>query len=224
MDILVVENLSKIYESGLEELHVIKDLDLKLEKGKKLIITGESGCGKSTLLNIIGGLDSPSKGNIFVDNYKINEIKEEDLYTYRNRVIGFIFQFHFLLKELTAQENVMLPMFISGKTKKESSEKALELLNRVKLDRRTNHYPSQLSGGERQRVAVARAMINKPKLILADEPTGNLDEENSRVVEELLFSLVEEENASLVLVTHDKKLSEKGDIRMNLEKGKLCLL
>ena len=224
MNILKIRNLVKSYDNGSEKLNIINNIDLDLEKGDNLVITGESGCGKSTLLNIIGSLDSPQSGTIRVENYNLTELDEESLYTYRNRVVGFIFQFHYLLKELTALENVMLPYFISGGSKKEALEKASVLLDRVNLYKRKNHFSSQLSGGERQRVAVARAMINNPSLILADEPTGNLDEDNSRNIENLLFSLIEEYNTTLILVTHDAGIAERGNRQISIEKGKIHIL
>ena len=220
-EIIKIEKLKKIFKTGSEELHILNNLDLNLEEGKKLVITGESGCGKSTLLNIIGGLDSPSAGSVAVDNYDVGSITENELYSFRNRVIGFIFQFHYLLKELSAVENVMLPCFIAGTPRKEALDNAYMLLKKVNLENRASHYPYQLSGGERQRAAVARAMINNPRVILADEPTGNLDEYNSKNVEDLLFSLAAENGTTLVLVTHEAGLADKGDIRMVLEKGRL---
>ncbi len=219
MKILEIRDLVKIYDNGSEELNILNRINLELEKGDNLVVTGESGCGKSTLLNIIGSLDSPRSGTVIVDSHNVTELKEDKLYYYRNRVIGFIFQFHYLLKELTAVENIMLPSYISGVSRKESLEKACELLDKVNLYNRKDHYSYQLSGGERQRVAVARAMINSPSLILADEPTGNLDEDNSRIVENLLFRLVEENNTTLILVTHDMSIAERGKIKVRLEKG-----
>ena len=219
--IVGIEKLVKRYSNGNEELTIIDNLELELEEGKKLIVTGESGCGKSTLLNIIGGLDRGSGGRVLVCGIDVEKMSEPELYAFRNRTIGFVFQFHYLLKELTAAENVMMPLFISGKPKKESLRQAEYLLEKVNLAERASYYPYQLSGGERQRVAVARALINTPSLLLADEPTGNLDEKNSRIVEQLLFSLVDEKKTTLVMVTHDASLSDRGDIKMKLEKGKL---
>ncbi|MCP5513970.1 MAG: ABC transporter ATP-binding protein [Spirochaetales bacterium] len=219
--VVEIEKLFKKYKSGTDDLVILEGLDLTLEKGKKLIITGESGCGKSTLLNIMGGLDRGSGGVVKICGADVEQMEEKDLYNFRNRIIGFVFQFHYLLKELTAAENVMMPMFISGETKKKSLEEAEKILLKVNLAERASFYPYQLSGGERQRVAVARALINNPSILLADEPTGNLDEKNSRIVEELLFSLVAEQNTTLVMVTHDASLSERGDMTMKLEKGRL---
>jgi len=219
--VVEIEKLFKKYKSGTDDLVILEGLDLTLEKGKKLIITGESGCGKSTLLNIMGGLDRGSGGVVKICGADVEQMEEKDLYNFRNRIIGFVFQLHYLLKELTAAENVMMPMFIRGETKKKSLEEAEKILLKVNLAERASFYPYQLSGGERQRVAVARALINNPSILLADEPTGNLDEKNSRIVEELLFSLVAEQNTTLVMVTHDASLSERGDMTMKLEKGRL---
>lgn len=222
--IIEIEKLVKKYNNGSEELVIIDNLDFELEKGKKLVITGESGCGKSTLLNIIGTLDRGSGGKVKVAGFDVEQMEESRLYNFRNKKLGFVFQFHYLLKELTAAENVMMPFFIAGNSMKEGMEKAVELLGKVNLKERSSHYPYQLSGGERQRVAVARALINNPPLILADEPTGNLDEKNSRLVEDLLFSLVDENKSTLIMVTHDLFLAQKGDISMKLEMGKLVSL
>ncbi len=219
--VVEIEKLFKKYKSGTDDLVILEGLDLTLEKGKKLIITGESGCGKSTLLNIMGGLDRGSGGIVRICGADVEQMEEKELYNFRNRIIGFVFQFHYLLKELTAAENVMMPMFIRGETKKKSLEEAEKILAKVNLAERASFYPYQLSGGERQRVAVARALINNPSILLADEPTGNLDEKNSRIVEELLFSLVAQQNTTLVMVTHDASLSERGDSTMKLEKGRL---
>ena len=224
MNLIEIRNLVKIYNTGSEELRIIDNIDLDLEKGDNLVITGESGCGKSTLLNIIGSLDNAQSGSVIVGGINVSELSEEKLYNYRNNVVGFIFQFHYLLKELTAVENIMLPSYISGISRKEAVEKAEYLLERVNLYNRKDHYSRQLSGGERQRVAVARAMINDPELILADEPTGNLDADNSEIVENLLFRLVEENNTTLVLVTHDAAIAERGRKRITIEKGKLQIL
>ena len=224
MNLVEIRNLVKIYDSGSEELRIIDNVDLDVERGDKLVITGESGCGKSTLLNIIGSLDSAQSGTVKVGGVNVSELTEDELYNYRNSVVGFIFQFHYLLKELTALENIMLPSFISGISRKEALEKAEFLLERVNLYSRKDHYSRQLSGGERQRVAVARAMINNPELILADEPTGNLDADNSELVENLLFRLVEENNTTLVLVTHDAAAAQRGGKRITIEKGKIHIL
>ncbi|MGL1894396.1 MAG: ABC transporter ATP-binding protein [Spirochaetaceae bacterium] len=218
--ILEVSNVHKLYKSEGENLEVLKDISFSLNSGESLVITGESGCGKSTLLNIIGGLDSASSGIIKSCGYDISGLNEEKLTDYRKKSIGFIFQFHYLLKDFSALENLMLPLLINGENRKVAKEHALQLIEDVGLTNRKMHFPSQLSGGERQRIAIARALANKPKIILADEPTGNLDEKNSRLVEALLFKLVEDYNKTLILVTHDATLKKKGNYHFSIKSGR----
>ena len=215
MDILEVKNLNKSYKNGDEKLQIIKDLNFSLPAGKRMVITGESGCGKSTFLNIVGSLDQCDSGQIIVDGTDITQLDAQGLCR---------FQIHYIVKELTALENVMIPAMVAGLSRKEASERAAELLESVKMTHRKDFYPSRLSGGERQRVAVARALVNNPVLLLADEPTGNLDQDNSRLVEKLLFQIVEERKTSLILVTHDPTIASHGDIRVKLEKGKFIEL
>ena len=217
-----VAGAGKTFRNGPEELVVFENLDMQVGRGTTVVISGESGSGKSTLLNLIGGLDRISSGTIRVAGYELNLLKEGQLSVYRRKMIGFIFQFHYLLKEFTALENVMLPAFMSGVNRKEANEKAGALLSEVNLSGRVNHYPLQLSGGERQRVAVARSLILAPEVILADEPTGNLDEKNSRLVEDLLFSLVRSHGKTLILVTHDPFVQKRGDRSLRLERGRLA--
>ena len=219
--IIKIDKLVKKYKNGSEELIVLNELDLSIDKGSKIIITGESGRGKTTLLNIIGGLDKGTSGVVNILGQNIETMSENELYNFRNKVIGFVFQFHYLIKELTAVENVMMPYFIAGNSRKKSLSKAEELLEMVNLTDRNSFYPYQLSGGERQRVAVARSLINNPSIIIADEPTGNLDEKNARIVEDILFDLVQQHGATLVLVTHEMELAQRGDRIMKIEKGKL---
>src|SRR6056297_2530285 len=218
---VVLDNVGKYYKNGPEELHILHNVSLTLEKGKSVVITGESGSGKSTLLNLIGGLDYPSYGSIKVEDLQIDSAGEEKLSYYRNQQVGFIFQFHYLMKDFNARENVMLPAFMGGEKRSKALERADALLDQVGLEDRKDFHPSQLSGGERQRVAVARALINSPKLILADEPTGNLDERHSKVVADILFDLAEQYETTLVVVTHDMSLSDKTDAHFHLRKG--CL-
>ncbi len=221
MNIITVENLSKSFLSGPEELVILRDISFVLEEGKTLVVTGESGSGKSTLLNCIAGLEKAGAGTITCAGWKVHELTERWLAQYRRETLGFIFQFHYLLNEFTALENVMLPSFMAGTKKAKAREEAKELLSAVNLAERFSHYPAELSGGERQRVAVARSLISDPALILADEPTGNLDEHNSGMVQELLFSLVRERGKTLILVTHDRHFASMGDTRLRLEKGSL---
>jgi lipoprotein-releasing system ATP-binding protein len=221
MSLLTISAVRKIYKTGAEDLEVLKKIDLKIIEGTTVLVTGESGSGKSTLLNMIGGLDDVTAGEIEVDRIKITELDEFELTDYRNKVIGFIFQFHYLLKDFTALENIMMPCIIANVRLKQARAKASKLLHNVGLEKRKDHYPSQLSGGERQRVAVARALINEPKLILADEPTGNLDEKNSDIVLNLLFELVTRYNKTMVMVTHDSGIINRSDESYLLEHGVL---
>ena len=219
--IVVIKGLEKTFVSQSEKLTVISNLDMSVQKGQKAVIVGESGSGKSTLLNIIGGLERISKGSVVVGKYNVSELDERDLADYRSHFLGLVFQFHYLLKDFTALENIFLPAFMAGVPKKEAMERAKKLLNDVGLSERASHLPSELSGGERQRVAVARSLVNNPELILADEPTGNLDPANSVMIGDLLFSMAEKYNKTLILVTHDMKLAEKGDVRYSIKSGKL---
>ena len=219
---LHVQNLGKIFKNGPEELTVLGNINMEVVTGTTVVITGESGSGKSTLLNIIAGLDYPSYGKIIVQGNRIDNLSETEINDYRSHIVGLIFQFHYLLKDFTALENVMIPAYLRGENKKTALKKGEELLKAIGLTERLNHYPSQLSGGERQRVAVARSLINNPELILADEPTGNLDERNSLLVEEMLFELVKKYKKTLILVTHDKRIAEKGDVHYHLVKGELA--
>ena len=222
--IVTITNLEKTFLGAGEPLTILKDLDMTIESGSKTIILGTSGSGKSTLLNMIGGLEPATIGEIIVGPYKINEMKEKQLTEYRSKFLGLIFQFHYLLKDFTALENIFLPAYMAGEKKKDAMEKAEILLRDVGLENRKKHLPSQLSGGERQRIAVARALINNPELILADEPTGNLDPENAAAVSDLLFSIVEKYKKTLVLVTHDTSLTKRGDICYTIKEGKIATL
>ncbi len=216
-----IEGVCKVYRNGPEELPILRDVRLEVAPGSLVVITGESGSGKSTLLNLIGGLDSPSSGTIRVNGYDVHAMREHELTGYRSRVIGFIFQFHYLLRDFTAMENVMLPLYMAGGDRRSAVARAESLLRDVRLADRMHHYPSQLSGGERQRVAVARALVNDPALVLADEPTGNLDEGNSGIVQELLFSLVRTYGKTLLLVTHDASVAGSAERHLHLEHGEL---
>ena len=225
-NILTIKDLEKIYETDSEKLTVLKGLNLTVEEGSKIAIVGESGSGKSTLLNIIAGIDSVSSGSVIAGTRKTGEwevtnLSESKMAEYRSRFIGLIFQFHYLLKDFTALENVYMPALIAGMSKKEAMERAAALLSDVGVADRADHLPSQLSGGERQRVAAARALINDPTLILADEPTGNLDPANAQKIGQLLFSMADKYKKTLILVTHDMGLASNGDRQLRIVEGKL---
>jgi lipoprotein-releasing system ATP-binding protein len=212
----------KNYVSGEEILQILRGIDFELEQGSTAAVAGQSGSGKSTFLNVIGGLDRFDSGTVEVAGTDITHFSESELSSYRQAKIGFIFQFHYLLKDFTALENVMLPAYMTGIPKKDALEKAQLLLADMKLADRTGHFPSQLSGGERQRVAAARAMVNDPDLILADEPTGNLDPKNSALVAELLFEGADKWGKTLILVTHDESVARRAKIRYILQNGLLA--
>jgi len=221
-DILVkTQNIVKNYVSGAETLYILKGINLQIDEGMSLAITGQSGSGKSTLLNIIGGLDRADEGSVFIGDDEITSLSEKEMSEYRSKKIGFIFQFHYLLKDFTAIENIMIPAYIAGMKKKDAMDKAKSLLADVKLEDRKNHFPSQLSGGERQRIAVARSMVNDPSLILADEPTGNLDPANSDIVSELLYAAAQKRGKTLIVVTHDEKTAARASVGLVLENGQL---
>ena len=225
-NILTIKNLEKVYITDSEKLTVLKGLNLNVEEGSKITVVGESGSGKSTLLNIIGGIDNATSGIVKAGNEKTGEwevtsLSESKMSDYRSQFLGLIFQFHYLLKDFTALENVYMPALIAGLSKKEALERAKELLSDVGVADRSDHLPSQLSGGERQRVAVARALINDPTLILADEPTGNLDPANAQKIGELLFSMADKYKKTLILVTHDMKLASRGDQQFSIVEGRL---
>ena len=219
--VLELRSVCKSFVSAGEELTILNDLDLTIPRSSKTVILGESGCGKSTLLNIIGGLETPTSGSIIAGPFSVQTLDEKDLTRYRSTFLGLVFQFHYLLKDFTAEENVMLPAFMAGMKKKEALEKARMLLADVRLENRMTHYPSQMSGGERQRAAVARALINSPSLVLADEPTGNLDPANAETVKELLFSVVSRYGNTLILVTHDREIASLADSCYRLLDGGL---
>ena len=219
--IVTISNLEKTYKTDSETLTILKNLNLEIESGSKTVIVGESGSGKSTFLNIIGGREVATAGKVQVGPYEVSSLAEDALAEYRSHFLGLIFQFHYLLKDFTALENVFLPAYMAGASKKEAREKALALLNDVGLSDRVNHLPSQLSGGERQRVAVARSLINDPQIILADEPTGNLDPANALMIGELLFSMADKYSKTLILVTHDMSLAKKGSLCYAITNGQL---
>jgi lipoprotein-releasing system ATP-binding protein len=219
--LVVASSLSRSFVTGAESLEVLRDVNLLVHEGETVAITGESGSGKSTLLGLLGGLDRPTGGTVRVRGVEVSALDEVKLSEYRNREVGFIFQFHFLLKDFTALENVVIPGMMGGESSRALKDRARQLLCEVGLEGRMNAWPLELSGGERQRVAVARALINAPPLLLADEPTGNLDERNAHAVEEVLFGLVTRHEMTMILVTHDTTLSNRTNTRFLLTAGRL---
>jgi lipoprotein-releasing system ATP-binding protein len=221
--IIVCESLSKTFSSDAEDLHILRDVNFAIEPGATVSITGPSGCGKTTLLSILGGLDSPTDGKVRVGNWNLHELGEESLGEYRSSFVGFVFQFHYLLKDFTALENVALPAYIRGEKKSDAFARAATLLDDLGLSERKDQYPGKLSGGERQRAAIARALINRPSVVFADEPTGNLDEANARVVQDLLVGLAGRYGTTLIVVTHDPHFAARMDVRYLLSEGEISL-
>jgi len=213
--VIKTKDIHKSYGS----LEVLKGIDLEIKKGEVISIVGASGAGKSTLLHLIGTLDRPSSGNIYFNNEEVSLLNDEKLSAFRNKHIGFVFQFHHLLPEFTALENVCIPAFIAGVKKKEAVEKAKSLLDYLKLSDRLEHKPAELSGGEQQRVAVARALINDPSVVLADEPSGNLDSASAVELHELFFQLREKFKQTFVIVTHNDQLANMADRKITIRDG-----
>lgn len=216
-NMIEIKNIKKSYGN----LEVLKGINLTIPENKIISIVGASGAGKSTLLHILGTLDTPDCGEIWYDQENIATYSSNKLATFRNNNIGFVFQFHHLLPEFTALENVCIPAWIKGTSKKEAEKKALDLLQRLGLQERISHKPSELSGGEQQRVSVARALINNPKVVLADEPSGNLDAHTKNELHRLFFTLRDEMRQTFVIVTHDTELAEMSDLKISLQDGKL---
>lgn len=217
--IIELNDVTKIFK-GLDT-PVLDKINLQLNQSENIAISGVSGSGKSTLLHLIAGLDMPSEGSVIINNLDIKRLNQNELASMRNKSIGFVYQGHHLLPDFSALENTLMPLIINGGNFIKNQNKAIQILKKLGLAHRLNHLPHELSGGERQRVAIARALINKPKLILADEPTGNLDYKNANVVFELFIDLVKEYDATLVLVTHDIKLAKKMQKNYYLSAGKL---
>jgi lipoprotein-releasing system ATP-binding protein len=209
------KNITKSYDS----LKVLKGIDLTVSKGEIVAIVGASGAGKSTLLHIIGTLDRPDSGSVEMNGVNVSMLNEKKLAAFRNRNIGFVFQFHHLLPEFTALENVCIPAFIAHFSKKESERKAKDILTFLGLEDRLSHKPSQLSGGEQQRVAVARALINNPEIVLADEPSGNLDSENAKELHKLFFDLRDKFNQTFIIVTHNQEFAAMSDRELQMKDG-----
>ena len=219
MTILEARALNKIYMVDHQEIMVLNDVSLKVETGEFLVITGSSGSGKTTLLTLLSGLDKPTSGRIFIDQQDITGASEDELAPLRNRIIGFVFQSFHLIPSMSSLENIMFPAELQGIADAET--KARLLLERVGLSNRADNLPSRLSGGEKQRVSLCRAMINDPKLIFADEPTGNLDSKNGRIVFEQLLEMKNEQGATLVVVTHNREIAAAADRVLTLKDGRL---
>lgn len=219
MEILRVENLSKVYGKGKNKVVAVDDVSFSVEKGEFVAIVGRSGGGKSTLLHLIGGVDEASNGNIFIDNTKISNLSKDKMAVFRRRNIGIIYQFYNLIPILSVKENITLPLLLDNKT---IDEKLLDdTIKYVGLERRVNHLPNELSGGEQQRVSIARAIITKPLLILADEPTGNLDTKRSKEIIDLLKKYNKEYNQTIILITHDLNVAKEADRIITIEDGKI---
>lgn len=219
MTLIEVKNLNKIYGSGEAEVKALKNINLNIEQGEFVAIVGQSGSGKSTLLHLIGGVDIPSSGEVIIDGKNIYKLKEKELSILRRRKLGFIFQFFNLIPVLTAQENIEMPVLLDNE--KIDKKYMNELLRILGLEERKNNYPSQLSGGQQQRVSIGRALANKPSIILADEPTGNLDSKNSKEVLELLKYCAKKYNQTLILITNDINIAKSADRVITIEDGEI---
>ena len=217
MSLITAHHIHKSYGS----LHVLKDVSVDIHKEEIVAITGASGAGKSTLLHILGTLDKADSGTLIIENTEVLRLSDKKLSAFRNKNIGFVFQFHHLLPEFTALENICIPAFIAGQKKKEAIEKAMELLCLLNIEERATHKPAQLSGGEQQRVAIARALINNPAIVLADEPSGNLDSKNAHELHQLFLSLRENLKKTFVIVTHNTQLAQISDRILDMKDGKI---
>jgi len=219
---LVAEAIFKSFiDSDGSELPILKGVDLEVRAGEVVAVVGASGAGKSTLLHLLGGLDRPTRGEVYLEGQRLSELDDRQLAEARNRRIGFVFQFHHLLREFSALENIMMPLLIGGRERTQAGTRAEALLRTVGLEQRSSHKPPQLSGGERQRVAVARALANEPLVLLADEPSGNLDNQTAEGLHDLFFRLREERRLAVVLVTHNRELARRADRVLWLHDGRL---
>ncbi len=220
-----VNRLCKSFVNGQgESLQVLNDLDFEAETSTFHSIIGASGAGKSTLINLLGGLDLPTSGEVLVQGQSLSTMTRKQIATFRNQNIGFVFQFHHLLQDFSALENVAMPLLIHGALRKEAFEKASRALQQVGLSHRSTHRPAQLSGGEQQRTAIARAIVNSPAILLADEPTGNLDQHNSKQIFDLLLQLNQETQMTLIVITHNLELAKQAPFQLKMSSGKLCFV
>lgn len=219
--LLSCQNVSKFYQEGTQQTEVLKQVSFSMQPSELVAIVGSSGSGKSTLLHTLGGLDQPSSGEVFIKGQSLQQMSPNALAKLRNQYLGFVYQFHHLMADFTALENVMMPMLIGQQNKTEAQDRAEQILSAVGLQHRISHRPSALSGGERQRVAIARALVNNPALVLADEPTGNLDHKTTESIFELIQQLNQEKQIAFLLVTHDLNLAEKLNRRLIMQDGVL---
>ncbi|HDR1026236.1 lipoprotein-releasing ABC transporter ATP-binding protein LolD [Pasteurella multocida] len=219
--LLHCQHITKYYQEGSQQTQVLKDVSFSMQAGELVAIVGSSGSGKSTLLHVLGGLDQPTSGEVFIQNQSLQKINANQLAQLRNQYLGFVYQFHHLMADFSALENVMMPMLIGKQNKSEAQDRAEKMLTAVGLSHRISHRPSALSGGERQRVAIARSLVNHPALVLADEPTGNLDRKTTESIFDLIKQLNHEQNIAFLLVTHDLALAEKLSRRLVMQDGVL---
>ena len=219
--LLQVKRLEHSFSVGEENVHALRGVSFEAKTGEVTAIVGPSGCGKSTLLYLLGLLDRPDEGEILLDNKSVSQASDQVRTELRNKNVGFVFQFHFLIKELTACENVSMPLLKAGIERKEANKRAMSVLEKLGLGDKTERFANKLSGGEQQRVAIARAMVNSPSLLLADEPTGNLDSENSKKVFQLLLRFAREENTAVILVTHNPEIADKCDRILRMKDGQI---
>ncbi|MEL6116548.1 lipoprotein-releasing ABC transporter ATP-binding protein LolD [Photobacterium sp. SP02] len=220
--LLVCQHLSKVYREAQLETQVLNDISLQIEAGELVAIVGSSGSGKSTLLHLLGALDAPTAGDVYFKGQKLNGMSANKQARVRNQDIGFVYQFHHLLSDFSAEENVAMPLMIGGVSAAAAKDQARQILDQVGLSHRTSHRPSELSGGERQRVAIARALVNKPALVLADEPTGNLDHKTALEIYDLMRKLNQESGTAFLVVTHDNELAGKLDRCLHMQDGQLA--